>query len=156
MHAKSLQSCPTLCDPMGCSMPGSICPWDSPGKNTGVCCYYLLQGIFPTQDWNPASYVSCTGRCVLYHYGYLGSPFVYRLCLILWLTSETHMHRADSKQSREAKRRELGSSAQCRTLFLLFFQSRTILLLFSALFFALFKSNLQDTSFLKVSKDFTK
>ena len=25
-------------------------PWDSPGKNTGVGCYALLQGIFPTQD----------------------------------------------------------------------------------------------------------
>ena len=24
-------------------------PWDSPGKNTGVDCYFLLQGIFPTQ-----------------------------------------------------------------------------------------------------------
>ena len=25
------------------------CPWDSPGKNTGVGCHALLQGIFPTQ-----------------------------------------------------------------------------------------------------------
>src|SRR5574340_697992 len=23
-----------------------LCPWDSPGKNTGVGCYFLLQGIF--------------------------------------------------------------------------------------------------------------
>ena len=29
------QLCPTLCDPMDCSPPGS-CLWDSPGKNTGV------------------------------------------------------------------------------------------------------------------------
>ena len=28
-------------------------PWDSPGKNTGVCSHALLQGIFPTQSWNP-------------------------------------------------------------------------------------------------------
>ena len=28
-------------------------PWDSPGKNTGVGCHALLQGIFPTQEWNP-------------------------------------------------------------------------------------------------------
>ena len=27
-------------------------PWDFPGKNTGVCCHALLQGIFPTQGWN--------------------------------------------------------------------------------------------------------
>ena len=29
------------------------CPWDSPGKNTGVGCRFLLQGIFPTQGLNP-------------------------------------------------------------------------------------------------------
>jgi len=27
----------------------ALCPWDSPGKNTGVGCHALLQGIFPTQ-----------------------------------------------------------------------------------------------------------
>ena len=30
-----------------------LCPWDSPGKNTGVGCHFLLQGIFPTQGSNP-------------------------------------------------------------------------------------------------------
>ena len=30
-----------------------LCPWDSPGKNTGVGCHALLQGIFPTQGSNP-------------------------------------------------------------------------------------------------------
>ena len=40
--AKSLQSCPTLCDPRDGSPPGSH-PWDSPGKNTGVGCHFLLQ-----------------------------------------------------------------------------------------------------------------
>ena len=29
-----------------------LCPWDSPGKNTGVDCHALLQGIFPTQRLN--------------------------------------------------------------------------------------------------------
>ena len=33
--------------------PGLLCPWDSPGKNTGVCCHFLLQGIFPTQGLSP-------------------------------------------------------------------------------------------------------
>ena len=41
--AKSLQSCPTLCDPMDCSLPRLLCPWDCPGKNTGVGCHFLLQ-----------------------------------------------------------------------------------------------------------------
>ena len=40
--AKSLQSCPTLCNPRDGSPPGSH-PWDSPGKNTGVGCHFLLQ-----------------------------------------------------------------------------------------------------------------
>ena len=39
--AKSLQLCPTLCDPIeGSRLPR---PWDSPGKNTGVGCHFLLQ-----------------------------------------------------------------------------------------------------------------
>ena len=41
--AKSLQSCPTLCNPID-SLPTRLpCPWDSPGKNTGVGCHFLLQ-----------------------------------------------------------------------------------------------------------------
>ena len=51
--AKSLQSCPTLCDPMDCSPPGSSVHGNCPGKNTGVGCYALLQGIFRTQGSNP-------------------------------------------------------------------------------------------------------
>ena len=40
--AKSLQSCPTLCDPR--QQPTRLPrPWDSPGKNTGVGCHFLLQ-----------------------------------------------------------------------------------------------------------------
>ena len=40
--AKSHQSCVTLCNPIDGSPPGSP-PWDSPGKNTGVDCHFLLQ-----------------------------------------------------------------------------------------------------------------
>ena len=39
--AKSLQSCPTLCDRwQPTRLPH---PWESPGKNTGVGCHFLLQ-----------------------------------------------------------------------------------------------------------------
>ena len=31
-----------------------LCPWDPPGKNTGVGCHLLLQGIFPTQGLSPS------------------------------------------------------------------------------------------------------
>ena len=41
--AKLLQSCPTLCDPIDGSPPRLPHPWDSPGKNTGVDCHFLLQ-----------------------------------------------------------------------------------------------------------------
>ena len=42
--AKSLQSCPTLCDPIDGRQPTRLPhPWDSPGKNTGVGCHFLLQ-----------------------------------------------------------------------------------------------------------------
>ena len=46
------QSCPALSDPMDCGPPDSSVHGDSPGKNTGVGCHALLQGIFPTQGSN--------------------------------------------------------------------------------------------------------
>ena len=36
---------------VACQVP--LCPWDSPGKNTGVGCHFLLQGIFLIQGLNP-------------------------------------------------------------------------------------------------------
>ena len=41
--AKLLQSCLTLCDPIDGSPTRLLRPWDSPGKNTGVGCHFLLQ-----------------------------------------------------------------------------------------------------------------
>ena len=42
--AKSLQSCPTLCDPIDVWQPTRFPrPWDSSSKNTGVGCHFLLQ-----------------------------------------------------------------------------------------------------------------
>ena len=52
--AKLLQSCPILHNSMDCSPPGSSVHEDSPGKNTGVGCRFLLQGIFPTQGLDPS------------------------------------------------------------------------------------------------------
>ena len=40
--AKSPQSCLTLCDPIDGQPTRLPCPWDSPGKNTGVGCHFLL------------------------------------------------------------------------------------------------------------------
>ena len=48
-----------------------------PGKNTGVGCHFLLQGIFLTQDRTRISWVSCTGRQILLPLSLLGSPSVF-------------------------------------------------------------------------------
>ena len=45
------QSCPTL-RPHGWGPARLLHPWDFPGKNSGVDCYSLLQGIFLTQGSN--------------------------------------------------------------------------------------------------------
>ena len=49
------QSCPTLCDPMDCSLTGSSVHGDSPGKHSGVSRHSLLQEIFLTQGLSPVS-----------------------------------------------------------------------------------------------------
>ena len=51
------KSCPTLAtqllQPNGLGPARLLCPWDSPGKNTGAGCHALLQGIFLIQALNP-------------------------------------------------------------------------------------------------------
>ena len=66
------QLCATLCElmPLGLMSLVLLCPCDSPGKNTGVGCHFLLQGIFPAQESNPGL-VHC--RQILYHLNHLGS-----------------------------------------------------------------------------------
>ena len=66
--------CPTLCDPVDCSSPGSSVYGDSPGKNTGVGFHALLQGIFQTLGLNPGL-SHC--RQILYHLSHQGSPYTW-------------------------------------------------------------------------------
>ena len=66
------QPCPTLCNLMGCSPPGLLCLWGFSGKNTGVGCHDLLQGIFSTQG-SDLGLPHC--RWVLYYLSHLGSPY---------------------------------------------------------------------------------
>ena len=58
------QLCLNPCNAIDCSLPGSSVHWDSPSKNTGVCCHVLLQRIFPIQGSNPGL-LHC--RKILYH-----------------------------------------------------------------------------------------
>ena len=62
--------------PCGLKPARLLCPWDFPGKNTGVGCHFLLQRIFPTQGSNPGL-LHC--RQILYHLSHLRSP---GLCFI--------------------------------------------------------------------------
>ena len=76
-------SCVCVCVCVSCSVMSNslwlhgleparlLCPWSSPGKNAGVACHSLLQGIFLTQGSNP-----CLPHC--------------RLILYCWATGEAH------------------------------------------------------------------
>ena len=69
---------------MDCSLPGSSVHGDSPGKNTGVGCHFLFQGIFPTQGTNPGL-PHC--RKMLYHLSHQGTSRHPKHLLISWLQS---------------------------------------------------------------------
>ena len=47
--AKSLQLCPTVCDPMDYNPAKLFCPWNFPGKNTGVDCHPFSRGSSDTE-----------------------------------------------------------------------------------------------------------
>ena len=75
---KSLQSRSVMSDsllPYGLQPIRFLCPWDSPGKNTGVCCYILLQRIFPTQGSNPHLLHLLHWQVDSLPLSHLGSPF---------------------------------------------------------------------------------
>ena len=60
-----------MSDSCGLQPARLLCPWDSPGKNPGMGCHFLLQGIFTTQESNPGL-LHC--RQILYQLSYKGSP----------------------------------------------------------------------------------
>ena len=68
-HRISSESCSVVSDSL---QPHRLYgPWNSPGQNTGVGSLSLLQGIFPTQGWNPGL-LHC--RQILYQLSHKGSP----------------------------------------------------------------------------------
>ena len=98
------QSCLTLHYSMDCSPRGSSVHGDSPGKNTGVDCHALLQGIIPTQRSNPCL---LSLRHILHCLRHLWSPFKYiyvessvpqarsqkvrgEACTLYWMQKENH------------------------------------------------------------------
>ena len=57
-YVKFTQSCPILCEPMDCSLPGSSVYGIFLFKNARVGYHFLLQGIFPTQELNPGTHIA--------------------------------------------------------------------------------------------------
>ena len=78
VYPSCAQSCPTLCNPVNARL---LCPRDSPAKNTGVGCHFLLQGIFLTQGSN-----SCLRHCkwILYCLSHWEAPYVWSIVGTHW------------------------------------------------------------------------
>ena len=81
-----------------------LCPWDSPGKNTGVGCHTLLQSISPTQKSN-LGLLHC--RQIPYHMSCREVPF-------LMLSSPYNFH-GNPPSSRDYADRKINQ--QCSLLF---------------------------------------
>ena len=81
LHA---QSCLTL-RPNELQPPRLLCPWDSPGKNTGVGCHFLPKGIFPIHGSNC---ISCIGRPIIYHLALHNLSEFLMLWCSLWIFTE--------------------------------------------------------------------
>ena len=65
--AKSLQSCPTLCDPIDGSLPGSPIPGILQARTLEWVAISLSRGSSWPKDWTQVSWVSYNGRQILYH-----------------------------------------------------------------------------------------
>ena len=78
-----------ICDPMDCGLPGSSVHGDSPGKNTGVVCHALLQGIFPTQGSNPGL-PHC--RQILHHLSHQGHSLNNCSFKYIFISSDVKLH----------------------------------------------------------------
>ena len=59
--------------PFGLKSTRVLSPWDFSGKNTGVSCHFLFQGLFPTQGLN--LHLLCLLHCrrILYSLSHQGS-----------------------------------------------------------------------------------
>ena len=75
--------------PRGLKPARLLCPWNSPGKNTGVGCHALLQGISPTQGLKP-DVPYC--RQILYSLSHQGRLYI--LLVLLFSTTDNNLYRA--------------------------------------------------------------
>ena len=74
-----------------------LCPWDFPGKNTGVGCHFLLQGIFPTQGSNPCLLHWQVNSFPLSHHGSPESAIHIPISSPFWISFPLDHHRASGR-----------------------------------------------------------
>ena len=74
MHAKSLQLCQTLCEPINCSRPDSSVPGILQERILGWVAMPSSRKSSLRRDQTHITYLSCIGRGVPYHKHHLGSP----------------------------------------------------------------------------------
>ena len=74
VNAKSLQTCPTLCDSMDYSSPGASVHGILQARTLEWVAMPFSRGSSQTRDQTHVSWVSCIGRWILYHQCHLGSP----------------------------------------------------------------------------------
>ena len=84
----SVQSCPTLCDPMDCSLPGSSVHGISQVRILEWVTISSSRGSSQPRDQTHISYISCIGRWLLYHCTTLEAQSFY--CMLFKWTSQSH------------------------------------------------------------------
>ena len=92
----------TLCNPIDCSPPGSTVHEIFPARIKGVCCHFLLQGIFPIKGLTPGL-LHC--RQILYRLSYKGRSDSYLFLIIFPGGTSVKEHAcmpANAEDSRDA------------------------------------------------------
>ena len=87
MHVKLLHSCPTLCNPMECSLPGSFVHGISQARRLEWVAISSSRGIFPTQESSPRLLWLLHCRQILYWWATTEA-----LCVCVCVCAHTYMH----------------------------------------------------------------
>ena len=105
---------PNSSQPHGLQSTRLLCPWDSPSKDTGVGCHFLLQGILPTQGLNPG-FSPC--RRILYCLSYQGSPRMLEWIALMWQERRVRSLVRMSPHCSTGLNKILASSCLCYLVF---------------------------------------
>ena len=84
MCSYSLSHCPTLCDPLDWSPPGSSVHGDCPGKTAGALAVSFSRGSSQPRDHTHVSHIACMGRWILYYCLTSEAPHIFNNCVWLW------------------------------------------------------------------------